>query len=719
MVLLRLFLTLGTLWTVSGLASSNSDKQQYLLSDSSSRVERTSDWRFNFSSAAPHYFASIHGLLQQWPNTFFPNGHSIAPGTIAPFTKLYHGRRDADTPPSPEWLSFDIEMAYGIMGSTQQSFMLTYQTTRPVPVLYFDGESAALMGTGQMDTQMLHIYGNVSGPERHDGFRGLADEYARAAGLCHWLNDEGLGGLGWGFEGIVRMNAGFELIWCNFTSPSLRLVSHLNVSAPLLPPESEEMDLSHAKMDDASPTKSYFPLPPQPTNTDKANDPQIPPLPPNWRKNEARREPFLASQAWGWFVSATNHYGSSGLGSSVGETRVKLISCGLLNYYSPEFESQALGRAFEEQEQLNLTTDGLWLGPRNQKNRGTDRQRGLEQLMRRRRTHTLNKISPADALTMRAASERVLGNIVNSSQTHCSGIDWIAVTNEIVQRYAGDLIAIRLHLRTGESLSASNYTSVRDWLMTSRQRLHALLVPFLEYPSDTRIENAWKEDSESFRSTFARCKYHHTRLLVPEEGIRLGPEEESIKWAVEETMDGICSVIVSIGFAVEKFWAKDFNERPTLEPASGKWKAGGEVKKDGKRWISGVEELMAWLGWAGEWTRCKEMCAWDEECYIPMWPLMNMRWRPGGPGGRPGRPPHGPPRTRPGEEDPPGGGPPDNEDLRVGSLEDEKPSPGGEKRPDHREPGSPDRPGGPDEGMDETDLWQPKCVKSAYIMKEG
>src|SRR5271155_4270578 len=44
-----------------------------------------------------------------------------------------------------------------------------------------------------------------------------------------------LGGLGWGVEGIVRMNAGFEMICCNFSSPSIRLLRHLNVAAPLLP----------------------------------------------------------------------------------------------------------------------------------------------------------------------------------------------------------------------------------------------------------------------------------------------------------------------------------------------------------------------------------------------------------------------------------------------------------------------------------------------------
>ena len=32
---------------------------------------------------------------------------------------------------------------------------------------------------------------------------------------------------------MVRMNAGFEMMWCNFSSPSIRLLSHIKVFAPL------------------------------------------------------------------------------------------------------------------------------------------------------------------------------------------------------------------------------------------------------------------------------------------------------------------------------------------------------------------------------------------------------------------------------------------------------------------------------------------------------
>jgi len=293
---------------------------------------------------------------------------------------------------------------------------------------------------------------------------------------------------------------------------------------------------------------------------------------------------------------------------------------------------------------------------------------------------------------MRASSERVLTNIINGSQTHCSGLDWTILTQQIVQRYATDLISMRDLLRVVESLSPNNHTSVQNWMAKIRESTHALLVPFLEYPSNDQLDIR-DDKSALWQQTFSRCKYEHTRLLVPEEGVSLGPEEQMLKWAVEETLDGICSVIVTIGLAAERIWAKEFNKPPV--PESGKWKAGKEVLREGSHWTAGVEELMAWLSWAGEWTRCEEVCAWDEVCYIPMWPLVNMF---PGPHGRRGKP-----DGRHGGRD--GKGPEDGE----------RPPDDGYRGPPGRRPGRcPHAPGFP--SFDETDLWRPKCVNADYIM---
>jgi len=106
MKILRLTVVLRLLLAVQpGIAS---PQQAPLLDHEVDDGLKTNYWKFNYSSPAPHYFASVFGLMQQWSNTFFPNGYSIAPCEIPAFTKLYHGRMDGDVPPSPEWVAFDM-----------------------------------------------------------------------------------------------------------------------------------------------------------------------------------------------------------------------------------------------------------------------------------------------------------------------------------------------------------------------------------------------------------------------------------------------------------------------------------------------------------------------------------------------------------------------------------------------------------------------------------
>lgn len=113
------------LLVAAGAQFPGSRTKQQLLTDPQRDRSTPAAASLDFSSSSPHIFSSLRSLLQQWPNTFFPNGHSVVPCEIPPFTSLYHGRRDDQLPPDPEWFAFDIEMSYGIMGSSQSSHMLT------------------------------------------------------------------------------------------------------------------------------------------------------------------------------------------------------------------------------------------------------------------------------------------------------------------------------------------------------------------------------------------------------------------------------------------------------------------------------------------------------------------------------------------------------------------------------------------------------------------
>ncbi|CAK7234180.1 hypothetical protein SBRCBS47491_008862 [Sporothrix bragantina] len=729
--------------------------------------------RLNFSSPAPHLFASAYGLLQQWSNTVFPNGHALAAATIPAYTLLYHGLRaddanpDPDTlsPPSPEWLALDLEMAYGIMGSSRRSWLLTYQTTRAVHVLYVDGESAALMGLGQLDSQMLLLYGNVTGPEHKTGGFGLGAEYDRARGMCSWLEQQGLRGRGWGYEGIVRMNAGFEVIWCDFLSDSLRLLSRLNVTAPLNPVEDDVEDddtRANAVIEDKyesedgnvkAAEQSYYSLPPVPTRSDHAVDPTNPPAPPNWRggggggggrygggryggpglpgdddgDGEQGEEPFLTSQGWGWFESATWHYGSSRAGPGAGETRVQIDNCGILSYYAPRFDggdvdnlALARSRAEEEQKRLNLTSEGYWMAMPAE-----NRTVALRQLGRRRRFHHLGNASVEDALLMRRSAETALARTLSNGSAEkqggeddavCSGAPWTLILAEIVQRMSRHLKTVEAILLDGHPSeddngheATKNSTETREWLHRLRAQNHMFMVGYLEYPAPdpTSSTSAWQPGSALFNQTLSLCRYRYTRLFAESQ---LPPEESDLRWAVEETYGTLCGELLVIGFDVERTWAERYSKAAKSKPKSVA-NDDANLSVAAARWYDQLTELIAWLGWESEFIGCDRVCGWHERCFIPMWPLMSsQRGRGGGPGGGgPGGGGHRPPFGRDPHGNGTDGGPGDG--------------PGSWPRPpnngSHGGPG-----GGPGFGFprspammgDDTDLWEPKCVEAWYIM---
>ncbi|KAF3764386.1 hypothetical protein M406DRAFT_217874, partial [Cryphonectria parasitica EP155] len=579
------------------------------------------------------------------------------------------------------------EMAYGIMGSSRDSFLLTYQTAQPVRALYFDGESATLMGLGQMDTQMLQLFGNVTGPSHQGGrggMMGLGAEYLRAHGLCNWLEEAGLRGPGWGFEGIVRMNAGFEMIWCDFLSPSLRLVSRMNVTAPLLPEKGTE---EGEKKKDKTIT-SYYPLPPQPTKTDRNAEPSHGAPPPNMRWDSGR-EPFIRIQGWGWFDSATWHYGSSRNGPGQGEVKAKPLSCGILSYYSPQFFNQTRMRALDEQARLNLTSEGLWTGPGEEGNR----TEAIKQLARRRRFHHLENVTSEEAMLMRRNSERALRAFLvpDTENSSCSGADWVLMTSEIVQRVTNQLTMLdtRLASLPGIDDMGDDETAMYKWLFDLRAQSHMFMVAYMEYPQEIS-RDTWQTDSDLYRETHARCRWRYTRLLVPEERLHhsLSPEEADIRSAVEEVYGTICAVLITMGFGIELAWLDMLADRRAASTA---------LAPKAATWQENIAELTAWLGWESQYYGCKEQCAWNERCYIPMWPMLHR----GGMGG--GR--------HPGEG---GRGPAfllDEDDFPLGP-------PPGHDGPGRGGPGFKMPPRGPSWMGDDTDLWEPKCVNITWIMGE-
>lgn len=225
-------------------------------------------------------FNSVRAALRQSSSDIHPVGVSYFPAVIPQGTLMYHA--GSKVPTTFEWLAMDHEFSYSFglrspsygrkslqkrrggpgrgpggdkkpggsntsvntpdkpsrgPGLTSSQKMLTYRATRDLnKFLYLDGASAAKTETGEMDTQEL--LSNVAEKKLNlsgDGENGGMQERIFAARICEW-------GKPFGLDGIIRVEVGFEVVLCNFSSPAVELVSALELVNPSehlgLPPPS-------------------------------------------------------------------------------------------------------------------------------------------------------------------------------------------------------------------------------------------------------------------------------------------------------------------------------------------------------------------------------------------------------------------------------------------------------------------------------------------------
>ncbi len=220
---------------------------------------------------APHIFNALHSAMRQWGSSLKHNGMSFFTASIPNNTLLYHGTHTKDRINGTEWLAFEIEHAEVFAGmrgpgggrrgrpppggpgggpggrpgegkppvgppgegpgypgrpdhppkqglpnrpmhktddeSKSYGYLHTYRTSRPLTkLLYLDGMSAGKTSMGTVDTQDYVMRNDseeiVSAPW---------GDYQRAQAMCA-LGKE------YEIEGIIRMEAGFELILCDFSS---------------------------------------------------------------------------------------------------------------------------------------------------------------------------------------------------------------------------------------------------------------------------------------------------------------------------------------------------------------------------------------------------------------------------------------------------------------------------------------------------------------------
>ncbi|KAG1865218.1 hypothetical protein C8R48DRAFT_601582 [Suillus tomentosus] len=164
-------------------------------------------------------FETANSLLQHWANTRHRIGHTIVPGTIPVGTLLYHGAiTGPHLPTALDWVSVepDHSMLFCQGPIETGCWHLTLAVTRPMRVLYFDGNSAAKILEGTLDTQDLLAWSEMK-PEW------VRNEERRIKDLCKWGQKHGV-------NGFVRMEMNFEIMICNFSS-HMEVISFLNLES--------------------------------------------------------------------------------------------------------------------------------------------------------------------------------------------------------------------------------------------------------------------------------------------------------------------------------------------------------------------------------------------------------------------------------------------------------------------------------------------------------
>ncbi|KAF2759297.1 hypothetical protein EJ05DRAFT_437641 [Pseudovirgaria hyperparasitica] len=194
---------------------------------------------------ANHIFNAIHSSMRQFGSSLNHNGMSFFLATVPRETRLYHGTNTASPVQGMEWLAFEAEHAlmfarprFGRPPSrgghgdphrgpptlspqhNNHGHLHTYRTKRDLHLLYIDGMSAAKTSNGTLDSTdhvLLDSSLVCSGICEHE----------RATMLCKLAETE------WGnrVDGILRMEAGFEIIMCSFEK-NLDIVAVARIDSP-------------------------------------------------------------------------------------------------------------------------------------------------------------------------------------------------------------------------------------------------------------------------------------------------------------------------------------------------------------------------------------------------------------------------------------------------------------------------------------------------------
>lgn len=449
-------------------------------------------------------------------------------------------------------------MGIGLRVTTGPAHLHTYLTTRPLRMLYLDGQTAALTTLGTLDAQTALLRGHI---DPNPGMDFIYDETTRGNELCALAAELQL-------DGIVRMDAGFEALVCDFEIAGLVEIIVTNVTVP---------GKGASRGDDED-------LPDDPT--------RAPP--------EGNGDLYAERYGWEWMRSGTWHYGGYGTAGNGNdrESRVQVETCGMLSFYSPLLRSlSGKHRGFDIGEQPYPPFESGW---------------GL------RRGHRLLGISRGDVRTAREWVREVStilrahsdgGSFFSPSMwfekdVTCSGINWQALAETIVSQHKGRILGISAAL----SHQRDGMLSTLDMFEQVRGLSHAALQPFVQYPTD----EAWTvEDIRNL--TLDRCSNSFTKYVLAGTYNRF---EALLKDSIQIVMSRICEYEWEV-FAWSERHKTDLLRHPRNQSQCEKdetTKQSYDVVRLTDETIKTItkstKEFIEWIGW-DLWTRCLEPCAWN------------------------------------------------------------------------------------------------------------
>ena len=204
--------------------------------------------------------------------------------------------------------------------------------------------------------------------------------------------------------------------------------------------------------------------------------------------------------------------------------------------------------------------------------------------------HRLQNISSADLSAVKSRLETVLTRPSGPS----SGIDWKALVQVIVDRFAGRLELAR-HLLNS---SPKNLDDILDLVNKTQTQLRIMLTPYIVF-SATPTDPSDKADLEWTIPIYKLCATTHTYTMESELD-SMTDSEKLLLQAVRGTSREICRVVT-------KMWAAgvyagidpSVNTKESLNIA--------EVTQVWSQWAEDLNRLMAWLDWS-EWVKCDPDC---------------------------------------------------------------------------------------------------------------